>query len=335
MAIATMRQLLEAGIHFGHQTRRWHPKMARYIYGQRNGIYIIDLQQTLRQLYRAYGLVRNAVEQGGTVLFVGTKRQGQEAVQREAKRCGMYYVTNRWLGGTLTNYRTVAQSIAELDKLQEMETDGSIEKYAKKEGVMMRKRRAKLEKNLLGIQKMPGLPKVVFVVDAGREDIAVREARRLGIPCIGVVDTNCDPDVVDLPIPGNDDAIRAVSLFCSVMADAVLEGKMRAEKRRADEQGENKDEAPEEPVEEAAPAAAEADQAEEADEAEAVEAPAPEVAEEAAPEAPPEAAVEAAAPEAAPEAPAEAAAPEAEAEVVAPVVEIVSETEEATTAEEE
>lgn len=234
MAIVTMRQLLEAGIHFGHQTRRWHPKMGRYIFGQRNGIYIIDLQHTLRQLYKAYALVRDTVAQGGTVLFVGTKRQAQEAVQREATRCGMYCVTNRWLGGTLTNFRTVRGSIAELVNVQELESTGKIERYGKKEAIMLRKRRAKLEKNLSGIQKMEGLPNVMFVIDAKREMIAVREAERLGIPCIGVVDTNCDPDEVSLPIPGNDDAIRAVSLFCSVIADAVMEGRMKGEKLRAD-----------------------------------------------------------------------------------------------------
>jgi small subunit ribosomal protein S2 len=235
MAIATMKQLLEAGIHFGHQTRRWHPKMARYIYGQRNGIYIIDLQKTLRQLYKSYGLVRDAVANGGTVLFVGTKKQAQEPIQRETARCGMYYVTNRWLGGTLTNYATVRESIKELNRLQELEDTGNIEKYGKKEAIVMRKRRVKLDKNLSGIKNMPGLPSVVFVIDAKREDIAIREAHRLNIPCIGVVDTNCDPDDVTLPIPGNDDAIRAVSLYCSVMADAVLEGRMRGEKLRADD----------------------------------------------------------------------------------------------------
>ncbi len=235
MAIVTMRQLLEAGIHFGHQTRRWHPKMARYIFGQRNGIYIIDLQHTLRHLYKAYVLVRDTVARGGTVLFVGTKRQAQEAVQREAKRCGMYYVTNRWLGGTLTNFRTVRASIAELLSLQELESSGKIERYGKKEAIRLRKRREKLEKNLSGIQNMEHLPNILFVIDAKREQIAVREAARLGIPCIGIVDTNCDPDEVSLPIPGNDDAIRAVSLFCSVIADAVMEGRMKAEKLRADE----------------------------------------------------------------------------------------------------
>ncbi len=236
MALVTMRELLEAGIHFGHQTRRWNPKMRRYIYGQRNGIYLIDLQHTMRQLYRAYGLIRDVVSSGGHVLFVGTKRQAQEPVAREAERAGMYHVTTRWLGGTLTNYQTVRQSIAELFHLQEIEKDGTIEKYSKKEAAMFRKKRAKLEKNLLGIQHMPGLPSAVFVVDTGREDIAVNEARRLKIPCIGVIDTNCDPDDVDLPIPGNDDAIRAINLYCKLMADAVIEGKLRAEKIRAEEE---------------------------------------------------------------------------------------------------
>ena len=291
MAIVTMRQLLEAGIHFGHQTRRWHPKVARYIFGQRNGIYIIDLQQTLRQIYKAYALVRDTVAAGGNVLFVGTKRQAQEAIQCEAKRCGMFYVTNRWLGGTLTNYATVKGSIQELVKLQQVEADGSIEQYNKKEGIAMRKRRAKLEKNLAGIQDMPGLPQVLFVVDAKREAIAVREAARLGIPCIGIVDTNCDPDVVSLPIPGNDDAIRAVNLFCSIIADAVMEGRMHGEKARAgrdeERQARAKDapageaQAPESlaapkaeaPAEEASePAATDAeDEAEKADEAGAAE----------------------------------------------------------------
>lgn len=235
MAIVTMRQLLEAGIHFGHQTRRWHPKMARFIFGQRNGIYIIDLKHTLRHLFRAYGLVRNKVAEGGIVLMVGTKKQAQEAVEREAKRCGMFYVNSRWLGGTLTNFQTVQRSIAELKHLQELESTGRIEKYGKKEIIKMRKRREKLEKNLSGIQDMPGLPDVLFVIDAKQEAIAVREADRLGIPCIGIVDTNCDPDVVDYPIPGNDDAIRSIGLFSSVIADAVLEGRMIGDKLRADE----------------------------------------------------------------------------------------------------
>jgi small subunit ribosomal protein S2 len=229
-----MRELLESGIHFGHQTRRWHPKMRRYIHGQRNGIYIIDLQHTLRQLYKAYGLVRDVAAKGGTVLFVGTKKQAQEPVQREADRCGMYYVNNRWLGGTLTNFQTVKRSIAELREIEEMETSGKINAFGKKEIGTIRKRREKLEKNLSGIKRMPRLPEAVFIIDARRETIAVKEAQRLHIPCIGIVDTNCDPDLVDVPIPGNDDAIRAISLYCKVMADAVIEGKMRHEKVAAD-----------------------------------------------------------------------------------------------------
>lgn len=235
MAVVTMRELLEAGIHFGHQTRRWHPKMKPYIFGQRNGIYIIDLQLTLRQVYKAYGLVRETVANGGNVLFVGTKKQAQEPIAEHAERCGMFYVNNRWLGGTLTNFQTVRGSIQELNNLQELEKSDKIERYSKKERVMFRKRCVKLEKNLSGIQRMPNLPSVVFIADAKREYIAVREAKRLGIPCIGIVDTNCDPDVVDLPIPGNDDAIRSISLFCQVIADAVIEGRSRAEKVRADE----------------------------------------------------------------------------------------------------
>jgi small subunit ribosomal protein S2 len=240
MALVTMRELLEAGIHFGHQTRRWNPKMARYIYGQRNGIYVIDLQHSLRQLYRSYSLVRDIVTAGGHVLFVGTKRQAQEAIQREAERCGMYHVTSRWLGGTLTNYQTVRQSISELFRLQGIEKDGTIDRFSKKEAAMMRKQRVKLEKNLLGIQQMPGMPGAIFIIDTKREAIAVREARRLKIPCIGVVDTNSDPDEVDLPIPGNDDAIRAVNLYCRIIADAVIEGKMRAEKLKAEEEEERR-----------------------------------------------------------------------------------------------
>ena len=273
MAIATMRDLLEAGIHFGHQTRRWHPKMKPYIFGQRNGIYIIDLQHTMRQLYHAYGLVRETVAKGGTVLFVGTKKQAQEPIQREAERCGQFYVNNRWLGGMLTNFSTVRQSINELNKLQEMEKSGKIDLYSKKEAIMFRKRRAKLEKNLLGIQKMPSQPNVMFVIDAKREAIAIREGQRLNIPVIGITDTNCDPNLVSLPIPGNDDAIRAIGLFCKVIADAAIEGKMirektQAEQAKAEEIPEEVEAAAEEavaeapaeeaPAEEAAPEAAEA-----------------------------------------------------------------------------
>ena len=236
MAVVTLKELLEAGIHFGHQTRRWHPKMARFIFGQRNGIYIIDLQQTLRQLHKAYDLVCDAVGQGGGVLFVGTKRQAQEPVAREARRCGMYWVNSRWLGGTLTNWSTIRKTIRNLLDLEDMETSGRIEKLSKKEAIKLRKERIKLDKNLVGIKEMSQLPGVVFVVDARREAIAVREAQRLGIPCIAVVDTNCDPESVPLPIPGNDDAIRAINLFCKVIADAAIEGRMRAEKEHVEQE---------------------------------------------------------------------------------------------------
>lgn len=234
MAAVTMRQLLEAGIHFGHQTRRWNPKMARYIFGQRNGIYIIDLQKTLQQVNKAHAFVRNAVANGGTVLFVGTKKQAQEPVAQEADRCGMHYVNSRWLGGTLTNWETIKSSLRSLHRLEEMETSGAMEKLPKKEVALLRKEAGKLDKNLRGLKKMTTLPDVMFVIDAKKEHIAIREARRLNIPCIAVVDTNSDPDSVPLPIPGNDDAIRAVGLFCSIIADAVIEGKTHAEKVRAD-----------------------------------------------------------------------------------------------------
>ncbi len=229
MPVATMRQLLEAGIHFGHQTRRWHPKMAPYIFGQRNGIYIIDLQKTLAQLHKAYNCVRDTVARGGTVLFVGTKKQAQEAIPREAQRCGMYYVRNRWLGGMLTNWATIRESIKILQKLERMDEEDQFEKLPKKEAIQLRKHRERLDKNLCGIKDMPGLPAVLFIIDAKKEAIAVREAERMEITSIAVVDTNCDPARVSIPIPGNDDALRAVNLFCSVIADAVLEGRMAAD----------------------------------------------------------------------------------------------------------
>ncbi|MDQ1257533.1 MAG: small subunit ribosomal protein [Candidatus Hydrogenedentes bacterium] len=234
MPVVTMRQLLEAGIHFGHQTRRWNPKMARYIFGQRNGIYIIDLQKTLRQVHLAYAMVRDKVAAGGTVLFVGTKKQAQEAAAHEAQRCGMFYVNSRWLGGTLTNWETIQKSIRALLRLEEMDASGKLDEFPKKEAIKMRKECVRLNKNLAGIKNMPGVPNVLFVIDAKKENIAVQEAKRLGIVCIGVVDTNCDPDVVDIAIPGNDDALRAVSLFCSVMADAVMDGRMQQDKYLAD-----------------------------------------------------------------------------------------------------
>lgn len=232
MPVVTPRELLEAGVHFGHQTRRWNPKMARYIYGEKNGIYIIDLRHTLKQLYKAYALVRDTVAKGGKVLFVGTKRQAQEAIKNEAERCGMFYVNNRWLGGTLTNFVTIRRTIGELIRLKELEATGKIDQYGKKEGIRLRKRISKLEKNLCGIVEMNELPDIVFIIDTKHEEIAVRETAKLGIPCIGIVDTNADPDAVSLPVPGNDDAIRAISLYCKIIADAVLEGKNLAEKEQ-------------------------------------------------------------------------------------------------------
>ena len=235
MAIVTMQDLLQAGIHFGHQTRRWNPRMAKYIFGQRNGIYIIDLQQTLRQVHAAYKVVRDTAAGGGTVLFVGTKKQAREPIAREATRANMYYINNRWLGGTLTNFATLKQSVRNMVKLQELESSGKINALSKKEASQLRRKRFKLEKNLAGIQEMDVLPSVVFIIDAKRETIAIREAKRCGIPCIAVVDTNANPDEVPLPIPGNDDAIRAVNLFCKLMADAALEGQGIAEKSQAEE----------------------------------------------------------------------------------------------------
>ena len=229
MPKVTMQELLEAGIHFGHQTRRWNPKMKKYIFGARNGIYIIDLQKTLRQLNKAIAMVRDVAAKGGNILFVGTKRQAQDIVQREAERCGQFYVNSRWLGGTLTNHETMKISIKNLRELENSESSGDIEKFSKKEGAKMRKQRARLAKNLDGFKNMPGLPQLMFVVDSGREGIAINEARRLRIPCIGIVDTNADPDDVNLAVPGNDDALRAVTLFCSTMADAVIEGRAQAE----------------------------------------------------------------------------------------------------------
>lgn len=230
MPVVTIHDLLEAGVHFGHQTRRWNPKMNKFIFGQRNGIYIIDLQQTLRQILRAYALVRDSVAAGGEVLFVGTKKQAQEAVAREAQRCGMYYVNNRWLGGTLTNFATIQKSVRRFVELEDLDKSGKLDALSKKEASRLRKQKLKLEKNLSGIKTMSRLPAVLFVIDTRKEAIAVREAQRMGIPCIGIVDTNADPDAVPVPIPGNDDAIRAVNLFCSVMANAALEGKAQKQK---------------------------------------------------------------------------------------------------------
>jgi small subunit ribosomal protein S2 len=232
MSTLTMKDLLESGIHFGHQTRRWNPKMSRYIYGERHGIYIIDLQKTIRQLQKAYKTVRDTAANGGTVLFVGTKKQAREVIQQQADRCGQYYVNNRWLGGTLTNWATIQNSIKSLAKLVEMEETKKIEQFTKKEQTAFRRDRERLEKNLSGIKTMPELPTIIFVIDSHREDIAIREAQRMKMPCIAICDTNSDPEKVDIPIPGNDDAIRAITLFCTVIADAVIEGRGRFEKDR-------------------------------------------------------------------------------------------------------
>ena len=242
MAVISMKQLLEAGVHFGHQTRRWNPKMAQYIFTERNGIYIIDLQKTVRKIDEAYAFVRSIAMEGKSVLFVGTKKQAQESIESEAKRCGMYFVNNRWLGGTLTNFRTIRTRIDRLNNIDKMEKEGQFELLPKKEVIKLLVEREKLEKNLGGIREMKKLPGALFVVDPRKEHIAVAEARALKIPIVGIVDTNCDPDEIDYVIPGNDDAIRAVKLIAGKMADAVLEGK----------QGEQVEETVEAPVAEEA-----------------------------------------------------------------------------------
>ena len=225
MSVISMKQLLEAGVHFGHQTRRWNPKMAPYIFTERNGIYIIDLQKTVKKIDEAYNFMREVAASGKPVLFVGTKKQAQAAIYDEAKRCDMYYVNQRWLGGMLTNYKTISGRIKRLNDIKEMEADGTFEKLSKKEGIKFRLELEKLEKFLGGIKDMKGMPGAIFIVDPKKEKIAVKEARILGIPIIGIVDTNCDPDDVDYIIPANDDAIRAVKLISGCMADAVIEGR--------------------------------------------------------------------------------------------------------------
>lgn len=223
--VILMKNLLEAGVHFGHQTRRWNPKMSRFIFTERNGIYIIDLQKTVKQIEQAYDFVREIVADGGKVLFVGTKKQAQEAVETEAKRSGQFYVSHRWLGGMLTNYKTIRKRIERLKKLELMEEDGTFQRLPKKEVIKLRREAEKLEKFLGGIKEMEKLPDVLFVIDPKNEKIAVNEAKILGIPVIGVVDTNCDPDEVDIAIPGNDDAIRAVKLLTGTIANAIVEAK--------------------------------------------------------------------------------------------------------------
>ena len=225
MSVVAMKQLLEAGVHFGHQTRRWDPRMRPYIYTDRNGIYIIDLQKTAKKIDEAYAVLKSIIDEGKTVIFVGTKKQAQECVKEEAERCGMYYVNQSWLGGMLTNFDTIKKRIERLKKLEAMETDGTFDVLPKKEVIILKKEMEKLEKNLGGIKNMTEVPGAMFVVDPKKERIAILEARKLGIPVIGLVDTNCNPEDVDYVIPGNDDAIRAIKLIVEAMANAVLESK--------------------------------------------------------------------------------------------------------------
>jgi small subunit ribosomal protein S2 len=224
-----MKQLLEAGVHFGHQTRRWNPKMQAYIYTERNGIYIIDLQKTVKKLEEAYSFVRDLSANGGTMLFVGTKKQAQEAIREEANRCGMYFVNSRWLGGMMTNFRTMRGRVERMNQLKRMQEDGTFDMLPKKEVVKLLHEQEKLDKYLGGVKEMKALPSAIFVVDPRKEHNAIAEARKLGIPVVAIVDTNCDPDEVDYVIPGNDDAIRAIRLISSVMANAIIEGKQGEE----------------------------------------------------------------------------------------------------------
>jgi len=234
MSIVSMKQLLEAGVHFGHQTRRWNPKMKEYIFTERNGIYIIDLQKTVKKIEEAYEFVKNVSAEGGNILFVGTKKQAQESIQEEAQRCGMFYVNQRWLGGMLTNFKTIRRRIDRLNELENMEEEGLFEVLPKKEVLNLKHEKERLEKNLGGIKDMTELPQAVFIVDPRKERIAVQEARKLGIPIVAIVDTNCDPDEVDYVIPGNDDAIRAVKLLTEKIADAVIEGRQGEQMEEAE-----------------------------------------------------------------------------------------------------
>ncbi len=235
MSVISMKQLLEAGVHFGHQTRRWNPKMAEYIFTERNGIYIIDLQKTVKKVEEAYMFVREIAENGGNILFVGTKKQAQDAIKDEAVRAGMYFVNARWPGGMLTNFKTIKKSIARLNTLHKFAEDGTFELLPKKEVIALTKEMETLEKNLGGMKEMPGIPDAIFIVDPRKEANAVAEAKKLGIPIVAIVDTNCDPDDIDYVIPGNDDAIRAIKLIASVMANAVIEGHQGEEVAVAEE----------------------------------------------------------------------------------------------------
>ncbi len=242
----TMKELLEAGVHFGHQKERWNPKMKKFIFTERNGIHIIDLQQTLKYFEKAYDYIADLVANGGTVLFVCTKKQGQDIIKEEAERCGMFYVNKRWLGGTLTNFQTIRKSVFKLKMLKKMEEEGVLDQLPKKEAMKLRRKKEKLEKYIGGIENMNRLPDALFIVDVVREENAVREARKAGIPIVALVDTNADPDLIDYPIPANDDAIRAIKLLTSRIADAVLEGKMRKEALKLAEGEEEVDFIPEE-----------------------------------------------------------------------------------------
>ena len=249
MSVISMKQLLEAGVHFGHQTRRWNPKMKKYIFTERNGIYIIDLQKTMRKIETAYRFINEISARGGTVLFVGTKKQAQDAIREEAERCGMFYVNNRWLGGTLTNFQTISKRIERLHELREMEASNAWANLPKKEIASLRLELEKLEKNLGGIAGMKHLPSCVFIVDTNKEHIAVAEARRLRIPIVAIVDTNCDPEEVDFVIPGNDDAIRAIKLITGAMANAVIEGREGYEVQQLDPESDSEAEEDTEPFE--------------------------------------------------------------------------------------
>ena len=268
MAQVTMKQMLEAGVHFGHQTKRWNPKMKPYIFGARNGIYIVDLQKTVRYFKTAYQFIQDTVANGDKVLFVGTKKQAQDAIKEESLRADQYFVNNRWLGGMLTNFTTIKDSIDRLKKIEAMVADGTIDQYTKKEALQLERQREKLEKNLGGIKHMTKLPGAIFIIDPKKEVIAVQEANKLGIPVVAVVDTNCDPDNIDYVIPGNDDAIRAIRLFASKMAEACVEGGQRR-KDKQQTAAEGKDE----PIVEVVTAAAPAPEAEAVAETPAVEAP--------------------------------------------------------------
>lgn len=235
MAVITMKQLLEAGVHFGHQAKRWNPKMGKFIFTERNGIHIIDLHKTLKSVEKSYAVVRDVVKEGELVLFVGTKKQAQQSVKEQAERCGMYYVNNRWLGGMLTNFKTIKKRIERLKELERMEEDGTMTLLPKKEASLLKKEMLKLSKNLGGIKEMPKIPGAIFIVDTKKETLAITEAKKLGIPVIAMVDTNADPNEVDYPIPSNDDAIRSVTLMSTVMANAVIEAKQGQEEAAAAE----------------------------------------------------------------------------------------------------